>query len=334
MRLAHAYASKGVGDRYLPTAKQRRGLHRQLGLWWEGREGREASGRMANELNAQLCLGQAWEDLVRCLTDARTGIALVSHVNALTLFGTWSELAARRGSSSIASLVESQLGEAWPVWRGAVGSTTEARRSLARFSDFLALIGSAQQLAELVAKEGLDIAREHARESEDPECLQALLESLQNVASVMKSKGSLGEAILMYEEGLVIARSLAEPSCSTKFNAELVISLLQIAEIERMRGEIERAYERCQEALGLARRLGARSSALESGRLLGVCLNKVGRLEQMRGGVAAAMSSYGESLVLARQLVDRYSSPQCSRDLSVCLQLVAGVERLRGDLDA
>ena len=331
LRLAHAYASKGVEDRYAPTDEAKQALHLALGLWWEKQE---PGRRMASELHGQLLAAQAWEELRRCLTEARTGMAMMDHLEPLVLFGGWNTLAIQRGSNSVAGLVESEIGDAWLSWRSAIGHSPAAMHSLARLSDFLALACSVQQLAVQVADEGLLIARGLVAESVEPQRFHGLLESLQNVASIAKARGDLGDALALYKERLEISRSLASSSDLLERGFEMTISLLQVAEIERMRGEIARAYERCCEALAVARELDDKSSQRRCRRLVSACLNKVGGIEQSRGEFVEAMSRYRESLDLARYLVDTDGSPQSHRDLSVCLQLVAGVERARGNIDS
>jgi tetratricopeptide (TPR) repeat protein len=331
LRLAHAYEAKGVEDRYAPTDEARRELHRALGLWWEMRE---PGRRMASELNAQLLAAQAWDELRRCLTEPKAGIAMIDHLEPLVLFGAWNTIAMQRGSNSVAGLVDSEIGDAWPSWRSAIGHSSAAMHSFARLSDFLALACSVQQLAVQVADEGLLIARGLVAESAEPQRLRNLLESLQNMASIAKARGDLGDALALYEERLAISRSLRNSSDSLEMGFEMAISLLQVAEIERMRGEIARAYERCREALAVARELAEQFRQSRCRRLVSVCLNKVGGIEQMRGEFVEAISRYRESLDLARNLVDADGSPQSHRDLSVCLQLVAGVERARGIIDS
>jgi tetratricopeptide (TPR) repeat protein len=331
LRLAHAYASKGVEDRYAPSHEATRALHLALGLWWEKQE---PGARMAMELNAQLYAAAAWEDLRRCLTEPRTGMAMVDHLEPLVLFGAWNTIATQRCSNSVAGFVESEIGAAWPSWRSAIGHNSAAMHSLARLSDFLALACSVQQLAVQVADEWLLIARGLVAESDEPQRLHSLLESLQNMASIAKARGDLGDALALYEERLAISGSLESSSVSLEKGFEMTISLLQVAEIERMRGEIARAYERCREALAVARELANKFRQSRCRRLVSVCLNKVGGIEQLRGEFVDAMSRYMESLDLARDLVDTDGSPQCHRDLSVSLQLVAGVERAWGTIDS
>ena len=338
LRLAHAYASKGVEDRYAPTDEAKQALHRNLGLWWE-RE--EPSGRSSRHVDFHFVRAEAWLDLQRCLLTPRTGIVMLESLDLQSLFKSWAAIAASFHEPSVAKWIASAFESKWGEWK----QSTEARDSkglyvLGQLSALLALSGFYGQFALIVANEALKRARALAEELGTPGSRRDVSTSLHRVAGIEQARGDLDAALAKYEESLEIRRRLMEEfgEALPQWKSEFRWSLNRCRDVAIEAGAFDRAYELAVELWNLAQEEvdedespRAREHLLSTALPMLLCEIELDRL-----GDAAESASLIEDLVGALtaafedDTLDRAEEGLDSTTLFRCADGMGLVARLRG----
>ena len=330
IRMSHAYAQKGVQDRYMPTDEARRSIHRELGLWWEVQE---PGARMAVAMNGQLYRAGAWDDLCRCLVAPRTGMAAVRHLSFESWFASWRSIAASRGDDSVTSQISDELGGAWQEWRACVDDTQESLWALQYLVQFLWDSSCFGDYSFAVCVETLAVARRIEAALATPQSRRDVSLSLEGVARIEQARGDLDGALARYEEGLAIARALMAERGTPQSRCDVSLTLNRVADIKMARGDLDGALARYEEGLEIARALMAELGTPDSRRDVSATLNRVADIEQARGDLDGALARYEEMREITIALMAELGTPQSRRDMSVMLNRVADIERERGDLD-
>ena len=330
VRLSHAYIARGVADRYRPRERDQRALHRDLGLWWEGRE---PSSRMARQLRQRLTAAAAWDDLLRCLVTARTAFAMLDAIQRHSLYQSWREIARHRGADSVTKFIEERIAEAWPVWRTALGKEADAVARLIDINNFLGLTGIVGALANDAAALCVEVARAGcAAAGLTPKSRRRLSVALLYQARVEEDRFDLAKALSMYEESLEIARALAEELGTPLSRRDVAIILASIGECVLKHDDFLCAMLSYGEALDVFRGLVEQFDSPAFRQDLSLTLVKVGSLQEERRDLDAALAKYSESLAIRRDLAAEFGTPRSRRDASVSLAKVADIEHARGDI--
>jgi tetratricopeptide (TPR) repeat protein len=329
IRMSHAYAQKGVQDRYMPTDEARRSIHRELGLWWEVQE---LGARMAWEMDYQLFQAKAWDDLCRCLVAPRTGMAAVRHLSFESWFASWRSIAASRGDDNVTSRISDELGGTWQQWQAGLDETRESLWALQWLSTFLLQSNCFGQYTLAVCSETLAVARRVAAKNGTHDGYGDVSFSLDQVGGIQEARGDLAGALSNYEESLAIRRSLAVEARTPKARRDVSRSLTRVGGIEEKRGDRDGALTRYKECLAISRALEAALGTPESRSDLSASLIQIASIEEARGDLDAALVRYKEGLEIYRALVDEFGTPKRRRHVLIPLNRIAGIERVRGDL--
>lgn len=328
IRMSHAYAQKGVQDRYMPTDEGRRSIHRELGLWWEVQE---PGARMAVAMNGQLYRAAAWDDLCRCLVAPRTGMAAVSHLLFVIWFASWRSIAASRGDDNVTSRMSVELGGAWQEWRACLDEMPEPLSLLHNLSFFLDASSDFSEYSSAVCAESIARARSIAAKLGTPKSRQDLSVSLNRFASIEEARGALDGAFTCCEEGLEIDRALMAELGTPQSRLFVSMSLGRVGSLEGARGNPDGALDRYEEGLKIARAVMAELGTPESRSNVSTLLRDVASIETARGNLDGALAHYDEALEISSPLAE-FEISDC-RDGALSLWSIAAIKNLSGHQD-
>jgi nephrocystin-3 len=330
IRMSHAYAQKGVQDRYTATEEARRSIHRELGLWWEVQE---PGARMAWEMDYQLFKAEAWDDLCRCLVAPRTGMAAVRHLSFNSWFASWRSIAASRGGDSVTSRITDELGGAWQEWRERLDESHDSVSALRAMTSFLWKSSCVGDFSFAVCVEALAITRGVAAKFVTHESRRDLSLALDGMADIEWVRGDILGALACYEEGLQIRCALMSELGTVESRCDFSFALTQVAGVKEERGDLDGALAFYEEGLQIRRALMAECPMPLNCCNVMVSLNKVAGLAQVRGDLSGALVRYGEGLAISRALMVELGTPESRRDVSLSLGGIARVEQELNDLD-
>jgi tetratricopeptide (TPR) repeat protein len=315
LRLAHAYMSKAAEDRYLPAEEQRRGLHRQLGLWWEGRE---ASERMGFSVDWHLYRAEAWDDLERCLTSPRTAAAVLGAVDVYSVYRSWSKIANAHGAKSVGKCIDSAIKARWREWVEASEVDGEVVRLdvLWRLSE-LSWRAEAMRAVELVAQQQSKVARVHWERAQSLESRQSLATSLQCLGKALAYHNETDAARRCFGENISIARQIAEKQPTPmhlRYLGDALDDFGYFLGVESGKLEALACFE---ESLEVRIRLSNQDSTPRNLLRVASSLNAVGVVRLAHGDVGEALARFEASVEIAKQLFER---EECAEHASAVMR--------------
>jgi tetratricopeptide (TPR) repeat protein len=322
LRLAHAYMSKAVEDRYLPTEERKRALHKALGLWWERQE---PTARMARGVCLHLHRASAWSDLQRGLLSPVSGKSILVFVHPVILERIWSSLAANASASVVGGYIEAAFSEIWSSWLQHSAVQHGRLLVLQKLAQFLAHAGCADGLAVVVARFAVRTAREEAAHSSTSDQLFDLAVSHAQLAQHLLARGENAAALREYREASAILRCASNGAGGTLAKSNLSAVLCECAEIELESADLDAALRSASEAVGIARGLGGDFDTTDDWLRLISALRVAARIQDFRSEPEAACETLIEALEVARHLVDQTWGLEAAE---ACLSLVSEHARI------
>jgi nephrocystin-3 len=327
VRLAHAYMSKAVEDRYLPTEEQRRELHKTLGLWWEGRE---ATPRMGWSVDLHLYRAEAWDDLERCLTSPRTAAAVLSAVDVYSVYRSWSEIADARGAKSVGKFIGPAIQSQWSHWQSASRHDEVAWLTVSGALLNVLLLSGSHETGELVAKDRLILASQLSKSADCAKSLSDEKACIDDLVPVLLARGDLESALLQSKASLLIARRFVDGQRPLGRLFELQVSLDAVAHCLLDLGDTKDALRHGEESLEIARELAERQETPT--RLINLCLalGHVGNIFYRRGDLGG-LKRFEEALGISNRLLEYEVTPDRLEIAQNNLREVANGLRKKGD---
>jgi tetratricopeptide (TPR) repeat protein len=333
VRFSHAYMSRAVERRCLPTDEKRCGLHLALGLWWAQRA---PSARMARAVNFHLYQAGAWDHLAAALIKPPLGIHLLAHERRENLLRSWHGIAQARSVESVAGLLSSAFDRAWPDWLRVLEDLSvlpfQLADGLIAFLHFAGAGGS--PVASTIREMMLASAREQVKRDQSPSALRDLALSLINVAQGHADSGKIQSARELYEEVLGIAERRNDVLESRQSRRELSIALNRVASVSMQQGSLERARSANERSVQIARELFDECDDYESLTDLIVAIDGQGRLAELCRDFSAAGLAYDECLKLAERRQREAPSEDAQRGLCTALNKAARLHQWCERFDA
>ncbi len=236
---AHDYLRLSVAERYLPDEKTRRHFHIELAKYF----GKTKKGfeRRVDELPWQLCQGEAWKSLKRCLCMVKVFQQLVSGDKKYELLDYWNQLTAR---------AHVDMREVYPEMVREFEATQPSQWALRALSDEVAqflYLNAAYSAAEPLFRQALAIS-ESMWGPDDPKTAAAL----GNLGLVLEAQRDVDSAEALLRRAVAIDEKSRGPE-----DTATATSLNNLAEVLRAKGDYDaaeplyrRALAMCEKALG------------------------------------------------------------------------------------
>ncbi len=330
LRIAHAYAAKGVERRYVQTDDARRALHLALGLWWEKQD---ASARMAMEMNWHLFSAEAWDELRRILTEPLTGMAAVAAIPSIDLVRTWRCVAIERGATSPSRLMIDQLSLAWPRWKQELAGRTMTGYPLLKLNELLRCAGAVGALALEVAQEQERAARlMHERDRTHRHRI-VWCESLNALAITHELLGNGSDALQVFEQAARLETEHTRNSVGADSMRSRSASLHNLGVARLRQHRLDEARHALQESIELKRRLFSDDATLDASKSLGHGLMALADIAIAEDDLESALSLIHEARHLIELTLGADPTTEERRSIALLLQRLGVVSEARNELD-
>jgi tetratricopeptide (TPR) repeat protein len=267
---------------------------------------------MANELDLQLFRAEAWDDLLRCLTTPRTGVAMIQWVDHTTLWQCWYGLSRQREHSRTETLIEDQLGAAWPAWRDHADATLscdERALTFGSLSDFLMEYGGQCHALPLAAAAALDALDSENCEHFRADARQAIAFAIARLGDARRLHGDTSGAATLYQRALEQLRRLAPCPASDQDRLSVSFVIERMACIEESSFNSLGAIRLHYEALELRRSLHCDDDPWTRRRLIAGSEHNIGNLALSSGNIEDARTRFHESIGTLRQIPPELMRP-------------------------